>query len=82
MNLDTMIIAVYCTIDDEMKRLLPLLPQGRVRQSGPQSTLSDSEVLTLEVVGLFLGHAQDKTTFDYFRGHHLGWFPALVIFPR
>lgn len=77
MNLDTMIIVVYCTIDDAMKQLLPQTPRGRWRASGPSPTLSDSEVLTIEVVGLFLGHAQDKATFDYFRRHHRALFPAL-----
>lgn len=78
MNLDEMIIAVYCTIDDEMKQLLPQLPKSRVRQSGPAPLLSDSEVLTIEVMGLFLGHAHDKATFDYFRRHHPVLFPALA----
>lgn len=72
-----MIIAVYCRVDDAVKQLLPQLPQGRLRQSGPRPVLSESEVLTIEVMGLFLGHAGDKATFDLFRRHHRALFPAL-----
>ncbi len=77
MNLDEMIIAVYCTVDDAVKQLLPQLPQGRLRQSGPPPLLSESEVLTIEVMGLFLGHAQDTATFDLFRRQHHTLFPVL-----
>ena len=78
MNLDEMIIAVYCTVDDAVKQLLPQLPQGRLRQSGPPPLLSESEVLTIEVMGLFLGHAQDSATFHSVRRHHRALFPALA----
>ena len=77
MNLDEMIIAVYCTVDDAVKQLLPQLPQGRLRQSGPPALLSESEVLTIEVMGLFLGHAQDSATYHYVRRHHHALFPVL-----
>ena len=77
MLLDDLIISIYCLIDDELLTLLPQLPGGRVRQCGPSCRLSDSEVLCIEVAGLFLGHAQDKDNFAYFRAHHSKLFPAL-----
>ena len=77
MLLDDLIISIYCLIDDELLALVPQLPQGRVRQSGPSCLLSDSEVLCIEVAGLFLGHAQDKDNFAYFRAHHAKLFPNL-----
>ena len=77
MLLDDLIISIYCLIDDELLALLPQLPAGRVRQSGPACRLSDSEVLCIEVAGLFLGHAQDKDNFAYFRAHHSKLFPAI-----
>jgi hypothetical protein len=48
-DLNTFIIAVFCLIDDQLKDL------GRLRARGPAPTLCDSEVLTIEVVGEFLG---------------------------
>jgi hypothetical protein len=39
--------------------------------------LADSEVLTLEVVGEFLGLDQDMAIYQYFRREHPDWFPAL-----
>lgn len=39
--------------------------------------LNDSEVLTLEVVGEFLGIDQERAPFDHFRGCHANLFPGL-----
>lgn len=40
-------------------------------------TLSDSEVLTMEVVGEYLGFTQDLALYRYFRRHYTHFFPAL-----
>ncbi len=49
MDLSTFIVSVFCLIiDDRIK-------DHRVRQRGPSPKLSDAEVLTIEVVGEFLG---------------------------
>ena len=53
MDLDTFIVIVFCLIDDR-------LDGGRIRQRGPKPKLSDSEVLTLEVVGESLGIDTDQ----------------------
>jgi hypothetical protein len=45
-------------------------------------TLSDSEVITMEVVGSFLGLTQDKAFYDYFRRHSAPFFPALANLHR
>ena len=55
MNLDEMIIAAFCEIADAMNELLCRLPKGRLRSRGPQPRLHDSEVLTMEVIGAYLG---------------------------
>lgn len=39
--------------------------------------LSDAEVLTMEVVGEFLGLDTDAGIHRYFRSHFVGWFPAI-----
>lgn len=74
MDLDIFIITVFCLVDDAMKDLL----QGqRLRQRGPTPALADSEVLTMEVVGEFLGLDQDKAIYWYFRRHYSHFFPAI-----
>lgn len=75
MDLDTLIIAVFCRIDDTMKALF----QGhRLRQRGPMPALPDSEVLTMEVVGEYLGLSQDTALYRYFRQHYRHFFPGLA----
>jgi hypothetical protein len=72
MDLSTFIIAVFAFTDDWFKA-----QQMRLRQRGPQPTLADSEVLTIEVVGAFLGMSTDKQVFTYFRRHWGAYFPKL-----
>src|SRR3712207_2880727 len=71
MDLSPFIFAVFCLIDDRIKDL------GRLRERGPAPTLSDSEVLTIEVVGEFLGLDEDTELFAYFRRHYAHFFPNL-----
>lgn len=74
MDLDTLIIAVFCLIDDEMR---DLTAGRRVRERGPDPVLTDSEVLTMEVVGEYLGLDQDKAIFRYFQRHYGHFFPHI-----
>jgi hypothetical protein len=69
-DLSTFIVAVFCLIDDRLKG-------RRIRQRGPAPKLSDAEVLTMEIVGEFLGIDTDKAIFLFFRRHYGEWFPAL-----
>src|SRR5215213_4965772 len=71
MDLSTFIVAVFCLIDDRLKK------ERRIRRCGPAPKLSDAEVLTIEVVGEFLGIDTDKGIYCYFRRHYGEWFPAL-----
>jgi hypothetical protein len=77
MDLDSFIITVFCQVDDALEECLARLGVRRLRQRGPCATLADSEVLTIEIVGEYLGLAQDKAIFDYFRRHYSHFFPAL-----
>ena len=70
MDITSYMISVYCLIDDWLKG-------KRIRQRGPQPRLSDSEVLTMEVVGEFLGIDTDQGLYTFFRRHFGDWFPAL-----
>jgi hypothetical protein len=70
MDIITFMIAVYCLIEDH-------IAGQRLRQRGPQPTLRDSEVLTMEVVGEFLGIDTESNIFTHFRRHYTDWFPGL-----
>ena len=75
MDVTTFMITVYCFIDDWLK-------DKRIRQRGAQPTLSDSEVLTMEVVGEFLGIDDEAALYHYFRRHWAAWFPQLRAVDR
>ena len=79
MDLDDFIIAVFCVVDEA---LLRVMDGQRVRQRGPQPVLADSEVITMEVVGAYLGLEQDSALFTYFRQHYAHFFPALHALHR
>ena len=79
MDLDDFIITAFCIIDDAMN---DILQHRRLRQRGPKPSLSDSEVLTIEVVGEYLRLHQDKAIFDYFCRHYSHFFPALKTLHR
>jgi hypothetical protein len=51
-------------------------------QSRPQPKLTDSEVITIEVVGSYLGLSQDKALFAYFQRHYAHFSPALRLLDR
>ena len=70
MDTITFLVRVFCLIDDWMKG-------QSLRQRGPAPTLRDSEVLTIEIVGEFLGIDTDKGLFLHFRRYYSEWFPAL-----
>jgi Transposase DDE domain len=70
MDATTLLITVYCLIDE-------WLAGQRLRQRGPNPILADSEVLTIECVGEFWGIDTDKGLYEHFRRHYRDWFPAL-----
>ena len=70
MDATTLLITVYCLIDE-------WLVGRQLRQRGPKPILADSEVLTIECVGEFLGVDTDKGLYEYFRRHWGDWFPGL-----
>jgi len=77
-DLEEFTIAVYCLIDALLGELRADPDWRRIRQRGPAPTLADAEVLTMEVVGEFLGLDQDAAMYRYFRRHYPDWFPALA----
>jgi len=75
LDLDTLIVTTFCTLDDLMTETFR---DRRVRERGPQPTMADSEVLTIEVIGEYLELGKDTAIFDYFRRHYAHFFPALA----
>ena len=76
MTIEEYITQVYCVVDDEMKAELKAQPLPR--RAGPKPRLSCSEVITMELVGEYLGYDTDKGIWEYFRRHYLSFFPSLA----
>lgn len=70
MDLSTFIVTVYCLIDD-------WYGTRRLRERGPAPRLHDTEVLTMELVGEWLGFDQARALYRYFRTHWAHYFPAI-----
>lgn len=79
MDLDTLIITAFVTIDDAYRACFG---NQRLRQRGPQPLLWDSEVLTMETIGAFLKLDQDAEVFAYFRRHFCHLFPQIATVDR
>jgi hypothetical protein len=77
-DLETFMIAVYCLLDELLAEMRSHPDWPRVRTRGPAPMLSDAEVLTMEVVGEFLGFDHDVAIYAYFRRHHAALFPTLA----
>ena len=79
MSIDDFIITVFCLVDDLSNGLL----KGRkLRQRGFRPILTDSEVITMEIVGEFLGYDQDKKIWEYFRNYWRHFFPKIPDRPN
>jgi hypothetical protein len=74
MPLEDFIITVFCWVEEHMNSLLG---DHRLRQRGFAPKLTDSEVITMEVVGEFLGLDTDVGIWKYFGRHWSSWFPEL-----
>jgi hypothetical protein len=78
MTYEDYLLHAFYLIDSELEALnLP-----RLRHRGPSPKLHDSEVITMEIVGEFLGLDTDKGIWAYFRRHHEAEFPMLAHIDR
>lgn len=72
LSMEDFIIQVFCHIDDYFKEL----SRGqKLRTRGFPPSLSDSEVITMETVGEYLGTDTDKGIWEYFRRRWPHLFP-------
>jgi hypothetical protein len=74
MSLADLLLRVFCWVDDALRHLRLEQPRSR----GPDPILSDAEVITIEIVGEFLGLSGDARLFWHFRQYHRADFPALA----
>lgn len=74
MSLEELIITIYCRIEEMYQEAVT----GRkLRFRGTAPSLSDEEVLTMLVVGEYLGFGSDKRIWSYFSQHWSEWFPGI-----
>jgi Transposase DDE domain len=78
MTAEELLLEVFCLVDDELQGLR----LGRLRQRGPMPTLSDAEVITIEIVGEFWKLSADRDVYRHFRQYHGKEFPALAAVHR
>jgi Transposase DDE domain len=74
MTLEDLIINTYCFVDDYLKAS----NFTHLRQRGELPALSDAEVITMEIVGEYLGHGFDKAIWAYFKEHWRHFFPRIM----
>jgi len=72
--LEDFIITVFCWIADIYAQLVD---PAQFRRRGFAPSLSDEEVITMEIIGEFLGIDADKGICRYFKSHWNEWFPSL-----
>lgn len=75
MDRDDFIITVYCLVCEHYQFIRERYP---LRQGGFAPSLTDQEVITLEICGEYFKCATDQDLFDYFRAHYRDWFPNLT----
>ena len=75
-NLDLFVISIYCFIEDDLYPAF-CAANGKPRRAGCEPALSDTECLTIEIVGHFLGYSSQKRLYEQMKEHFSCWFPAL-----
>ncbi len=73
MLIEEFIIRAYC----EITEALEAVKGAPLRTRGFAPSLTDAELLTMELVGAYLGYVHDKKVWMYFRQHWQVWFPNL-----
>lgn len=74
MPLEEFIIMVFCWVETAFEGVTAGI---KLRTRGFAPRLSDSEVITMEIVGEVLGYDGDEAIWEYFRRHWAAWFPGL-----
>ena len=68
------IITVYCLVCEQYHMVTHAAP---IRHGGFEPTLTDEEVITIELCGEFFKVGGDQEIFDHFQTYYREWFPGL-----
>ena len=74
MNLTDFIVKTFVIVDDFCKKHAQA---RKLRSRGFLPKLADSEVITMEIVGEYLGYHRDKDIYQYFKRHWQSFFPQM-----
>lgn len=70
MNIDTLIIEVYCRIEEKLSGI-------KLRSRGFPPKLTDAELITMEIIGHLMHQNCTQWIYRYFKTHWQEWFPTL-----
>lgn len=70
MNLENLIIEIYCRIEEKLSGL-------KLRSRGFPPKLTDAELITMEIVGHIMHQNCTQWIYRYFKNHWQEWFPNL-----
>lgn len=74
MSIEEFIISVYCLIEEKYKEIVG---DKKLRSRGEDPSLSDCEVITMLIIGEYMGLGSDKKIWRYFKNHWQSWFPEI-----
>jgi len=74
MKLIDYLVNIFVMVDDFYKIYYPA---RKLRARGPLPKLADSEAITMEIVGEYLGLDTDEGIYNYFARHWRSLFPGL-----
>ena len=74
MPLEDFIITVFCLVAEIFDQEIEAV---KLRSRGFKPKVSDTEIITMEIVGEFLEMDTDKKIWLYFKRHWESWFPTL-----
>ncbi|MEK5764453.1 IS982 family transposase, partial [Acinetobacter junii] len=78
MSIEEFIIFVYVIIEE----LYPIVVTQPLRTRGFPPAVTDAEIITMQIVGEFLGLDTDKNIWMYFKNNWLECFPKLGSYPN
>ncbi|MCA9960025.1 MAG: hypothetical protein KC443_13380 [Anaerolineales bacterium] len=74
MTRDYFVTMVYCLVCTHYQVIVNQQP---LRRRGFLPTLTDEEVITIEICGEYFGFSQEDNLYNYFFVHYAHFFPAL-----
>jgi hypothetical protein len=73
-TIEDFIINVFCCVDDLLQEMSKIYS---LRRKGFAPALSDSEIITMEIIGEYQGIDTDQGIWEYFREHWQPLFPGI-----